>query len=221
MVHIGHPDGSETVSRSFGSAVRALAFDPGDHRLAVAGDSGGVEVWGLANPDALIETLEWPVPVHSLAISPDGSILAAGDAEGGLRLWNLVTPDEGARDLSGHIATVTALRFHPEGALLASSSLDRSVRLWNVQEEKPEPLELEGHRSWVWGVDFSENGQTLASASEDRSVRFWSTQTNDLAREACGRVSRNLSEEEWARYLPELPFEETCPGAGLGGAVQQ
>ncbi len=220
MVYVGPVDGAHTESRSFGVAVRALAVDPSGKKLAVGGDVGGIEIWNLANPDESAVGISWPIPVRSLAISPDGAFLAAGDADGGLHVWNLENPGDEGKDLTGHVAGVTGLRFHPDGELLASSSLDRTVRLWNVQVDSPEPLELVGHRSWVWGVGFSEDGSTLASASADRSVRLWTTKTDDLAGEICRRVKRNLDQEEWSQYLAELPYEDTCPDAGSDGVAQ-
>jgi hypothetical protein len=32
-----------------------------------------------------------------------------------------------------------------------------------------------------------------------------------VRRDACARTWRNLNRDEWTRYIPELPYRNTCP----------
>jgi hypothetical protein len=70
---------------------------------------------------------------------------------------------------------------------------------------------------------FSPDGQMLALGSADGSVRLWVARTETLADEVCQQVRRNLTLDEWRRFVGEaIPYEPTCPnlppGAGAPGA---
>ena len=61
-------------------------------------------------------------------------------------------------------------------------------------------------------VVFTPDGQWVVSGSADGTARVWPWRTEDLIEEACRRMPRNLTHEEWNRYIgPEIPYHPTCP----------
>jgi len=69
------------------------------------------------------------------------------------------------------------------------------------------------HYSVVNDFAFSPNGRWVATASVDGKVRLWPLSSEDIIREACARLPRNLSQEEWKMYLGDKTnYRETCPG---------
>jgi hypothetical protein len=54
-------------------------------------------------------------------------------------------------------------------------------------------------------------GRYLATISDSNTVRVWFLRQDDLIEEACRRLSRNLSEEDWRRYVGDDAYRKTCP----------
>jgi WD40 repeat protein len=67
------------------------------------------------------------------------------------------------------------------------------------------------HERLVDDVAFSADNRHLATACWDGVVRLWRIQPEDLIQEACDRLNRNLTHEEWSRFLPDEPYRPTCP----------
>jgi hypothetical protein len=71
---------------------------------------------------------------------------------------------------------------------------------------------LLGHRGEVTSVSFSPNGQRLVSGGSDKIPRIWIAKEQLLADMVCTRVRRNLTRDEWSRFVGEdIAYEQTCP----------
>jgi hypothetical protein len=196
--------------------VKSLAF-AADGALLGASEQGGLTRWSLGRDDAAPTRFLAERKLRAVATSADGAV-AVGTVEGPILLYahGLDGPPV---ELAGHTSTVTALSFGAQGSRLASASLDDSVRLWDVRTPSREPIVLSGHAGWVWAVALSADGQRLVSGGADRTVRFWPTQAQPMVAEICGHVTRDLTPEEWAAYLPtDIPRQPTCAATGTGRA---
>ena len=145
--------------------------------------------------------------VALVAFGPDGRLLAPGGLGTDARVWDAST-GEGVSRLP-HGGAITAMVFGSDGARLMTGSIDGAARVWDPLTGR-EVARLQP-RSAVLGVAVAPDGRHVATASEDGYVRTWFLRPDDLVAEACARVTRNLTREEWSQFLGEEPYVATCP----------
>jgi hypothetical protein len=70
---------------------------------------------------------------------------------------------------------------------------------------------LTGHTSAITDIELSDDEQTVISVdiegvaiTHDIDLAFWKTL-------ACRRANRNLTADEWTRYLGDREYQPTCP----------
>jgi hypothetical protein len=51
----------------------------------------------------------------------------------------------------------------------------------------------------------------LATASYDKTVRIWNLDPRNWQQRACSIANRNLTREEWRKYMGAQPYRKTCP----------
>lgn len=190
----------------------AAVFSPDGKTLVSAGLlSNKLIFWDVAKR----EQIGQPVPLYSpnansLVFSPDGSILAVG-SESSIILLDAATHQQIGMPLTGHSDDVFAIAFSPDGKTLASASFDRSIILWDVSSHKRIGQPLLGHQDAIYALAFNPEGSQLVSGSGDKTIRFWDVSYLSQNIDVCQMVNRNLSYIEWKQYIPEVPYQQTCP----------
>src|SRR5690606_8452294 len=56
----------------------------------------------------------------------------------------------------------------------------------------------------------STDGQYVASAARGEVITLWLWRLEDVISEACNRLSRNLTVEEWKQFFGGEPYRKTC-----------
>jgi WD40 repeat protein len=198
-------------------AVHAIALS-GDGSTAVAGigDIEGGAVVVLKLP-AATESVRIPVaaPALFVATSADGRwVAASGLAQSPVvRVIDTVAK----REVWQHAGTAeTVLAFSPDGTRLAMVSADGTLRTFETATGAP------GLRVPVRGVRalaFDSEGRVLMAgviqptlaAGTSATVLRYLLSPGDLIADACARVTRNLTEAEWGRYVgADVPYSRTC-----------
>jgi WD40 repeat protein len=186
--------------------VNQVAFSPDGATLATASSDETARLWNISTGKELAR-FEHDGSVYAVAFNPDGATIATASSDAMARIWDVSTGTEIAK-LEHDDRLVDQVEFNPDGTTLATVSSDKIVRLWDAATGT-ELARLE-HDDSVYAIDFSPDGSILATASNDCTARIWHLQPEDLICEACSRLDRNLTQEEWDQYFPGEPYRKTC-----------
>jgi WD40 repeat protein len=163
--------------------------------------------------------------VNSVVFSPDGHIMATASDDKTIILWDITDPTRPTQQgppLPGHTYPVNSyaplVAFSPDGHIMATASDDKTIILWDITDPTRPTQQgppLPGHS--VNSVAFSPDGHTLATAGVDNTIILWDITGLNYLRDhapdyACSLTRRGLNRDEWARYIPGLAYQNTCPG---------
>ncbi len=197
--------GFEIARMTHDSIVNDVAFSPDGQWLATASGDRTARIW-IARSVREVARMIHQGGVLEIAFSPDGQWLASRSGKQ-VQIWETISGKNLAE--MKHFGTVAAMVFSPNSRTLATASGDRLVRIWDVTTG--EEIGRLVHDYWVNAVAYSPDGRWLATGSADHMARVWFLDQNDLVEEACRRLPRNLTPEEWAQNLGDEPYRSTCP----------
>jgi hypothetical protein len=158
--------------------------------------------------------LEFPNCTVSVAFSRRGDIAAVSTDRGAVYLWTIRSelpptvlehePDVYSRSNAG--LDVDMLNFSPDGQFLVTR-YQGSAYLWHVGSGEL-VSKLPGDKPTAFA--FSEDAHILAIADANANVRLWDLRLESWIDWACRDADRNLTPEEWRRYLPGVKYRATC-----------
>jgi dipeptidyl aminopeptidase/acylaminoacyl peptidase len=197
--------------------IDSVAYSPDGTMVAAAGQAGRVWLWNAATRRLIGQPFAGDTSaVRSIAFSRTGDLLAAGHFDGTAELWNVTSGQRvGAPIQAGEVLSVAfySVAFSPDGRTLAAGSYDGTVRLWNVatSQQIGAPV-VSGDNHQIDSVAFSPNRNTLAASYGDGVVQLWDMRyLTNVVSFLCASAGRSFTPAEWARYVPGLPYQKTCP----------
>ena len=223
--------GKQMTPINISNYVFDLAFSPDGKILAVSSGEPTIDFFGTVtilglNHDVIsnsvtlepIATLKYEGPVYDLDFSPNGRWLATGSKDGTIQILEAATGQKA--NLIMLDDPVGKLNFSQDGHWLITTSrqgLINTIRVWRFTETGTEstPVLDEVSRMVYLGavrnLVFSPDNEQLAFTDQNNSVRLWRWQPADLIAEACTRLPRNLTRQEWAQYIGHhQPYQATC-----------
>lgn len=193
------------VSLSYEGTLASLTFDPRGRLLAAANlQDEAVQIWD-ATAGWQVARVVHPGGTTGLVFSPDGQRFVTVGLDETTRVWGTNT----LQQIATLMHPAHAAAFSADGAFLATAGADGQARVWEVATAR-EVARLE-HRSQVLAAVFTGDGRYLATVSNNAVARMWFMRPADLVAEACARLTRNITSEEWRQYVGDEPYRPTCP----------
>jgi WD40 repeat protein len=190
------------------------------------GDPNGTRLWDITDPRHPHQLgpalLGHKAAVATAALSPTGHLLVTGDSEGAVILWDLEDSVR-ARRLGDPLVphgSVTAANmvFAPSTDIMVTGGIDGNAYLWDLGNRiLPRQLgtALADNLDAIMDMVFSSNGEILASAGSDGDVVLWDMRPTyemrgRLDETTCLVTRGGLDQDQWARYVPDLDYQDTC-----------
>ncbi len=202
--------------------IKSMSISPNGKLLAGASWSGQVLLIDLVDYSYTILVDEPSSRILSVKFSPSGEEIAYGTDDlihkrGLVKIYNLKTKE--TRHFSGHRAGVYDIEFSPDGKLLASAGSDKRLQLWVLENPEDLPVVMDNNNGFVWDIAFTKDSGHLIAACSESEIRVWPTDPTLLAQLVCPKISRNMTQDEWNKYVGrKIEFETTCI---VGGLIKQ
>lgn len=181
--------------------VVTIALSP-DGKTLVTGSDGTkpvrVRLWDLASGQQ-VQGFDDPAPVNSVAFSPNGKYILSGGTDYVARLWE-VASGQLVRTFVGHTFWIWGVGFSPDGKYVLTASQDRTARLWDASTGQQLRLFPSHTNAAIANAIFAPDGRSVVVGSFDGVAQRTPTDLDDLIHSVCGRLLRDLTDEERTIY---------------------
>jgi hypothetical protein len=190
--------------------VTTVAFSEDGKYLATADEEGLLKIWNAATR-APIADLKAGAEVSQIKFSPDGRQLFAAPESAGAVIWDVASWRKLRTVGQG---SINEILLSPQRMLVGADGKDAAMHVWDAETgaeigrlihiEFPGPVAF----TVVW---FSPDGAYAATVGAyNETVAVWRLLVEDPISDACERLARNLTPDEWRRYLGREPYRRTC-----------
>jgi WD40 repeat protein len=222
----GRPVGAPT--RTAGPAID-LSLGPADELVAVG--YFGAQMVDPSTKSVVATVVPSGSIVPGVAFSPDGSTIATADADGFLRFSDAATGQLDGQPLAISQVGLNSVAWSPDGRTVVTSDWAGNVRLTDVASgleigapfEVPEPdAPFPGQDygfTQNWLTAFTPNGDDVVVSDDTGRAWVFPVTLGVWEQRACQVANRNLTQAEWARYVPGVPYQDVCPAvpSPIGG----
>jgi hypothetical protein len=107
---------------------------------------------------------------------------------------------------------IETLQFSLDARELLAAGCDGSARLIDVATQSQIGAPFQGLGDVHNGAAFAADDSYVDVTYTDGTMLRWDIRPSDWRARACAVAGRNLTRDEWARFLPERPYGTVCPG---------
>ena len=189
--------------------VEGLAVDPSGRLLAASSEDKSIYFFALPSGNPSGPPIALGARSRSLAFTPDGKSLVVGAR---MILFDVKTRTQSGRPLIEKIDDSDSIAFSPDDTLMAAAGSGRSLIVidWPTRQPLGGSLFPPSPHEVISGVAFSPDGTVLAASERRQMLWLLDGSVEQWIARACRVANRNLTREEWARYVPDQPYRETC-----------
>jgi WD40 repeat protein/DNA-binding SARP family transcriptional activator len=189
-----------------------VAFSPDGRLLAVALGNGQVLIVDSSNgrQAPTLRPLEGDNGTDSLAFAPNGT-LATGTYAGIVQLWNPSTGGSIGHPVLAAAAPVASIAFDRSGQRFATAGgPEGGLKLWFTSSLQQDGATLDPEQGTSGNAQFTPNGQFLLSVNANGHGSLWPVTLAALEDHACTVAGRNLTPEEWSRFITGYKYSPVC-----------
>lgn len=195
------------------NGIKAMEISQDNTVLAALTNKGRVLCWKTQSPDkpASLETGDRVITAHKFI--PGGDRLATGDDSGLIDIWNTSTQSV-EENIDGHASAIRSIAFDGTDDQMLTADDTGEIKLWTLANLQQPPVVFSDSEKDVIRLAFCENGEAFLSATGNDVIER-PAHVRCMSSGLCDKVTRNLSEVEWAAWVgSDIEYEATCPEKG-------
>jgi WD40 repeat protein len=198
----------------------AVGWTPEGSTLVTGGQHGSLFFYNtttwVQEEELVLEPIE--IALMGLAIHPDGRRAYVASESGVVWVVDLQARSIDGEPLDASGTQLQGVAVSLDGTTVAATSRDGGLRLWEVESRRAIGPTLKGHALTADGVAFGPSGlytsgiETISTETggwTGSTVR-WTLDVAELTELACRLVGRNLTQSEWAEFVPDSDYRVTC-----------
>src|SRR5262249_39030699 len=140
-----------------------------------------------------------------------GGTLATGGGSGIGQLWTPSTAKQLGHPVLTLPAPVATISFDPSGAEFVTAGGPAFTKLWDTKTLQQLGAAFPGSPGQWGNAQFTPDGSKLVTLYKDGHGTIWPG-TRATWRTHAGEVAgRNLTKEEWSRYVTGRSYSKPCP----------
>jgi WD40 repeat protein len=201
-----------------GADGRAVAFSPDAPFLVTAMGNNQAVVFDyirgrtLRTIKALVHSITGngtPASVDGLTFFANGDLLMGEDA-GVVETWDPRTGRAVQHPIQAEQQAIASLAVLPDQSAFVTTSASGDLKLWDSASLQQFGSTFPGTPGVSSTAAVTPDGKNLVVVYADGSGFVWPLALSAWTNHACAVAHRNLTQEEWSRFVPGHPYQNIC-----------
>lgn len=192
------------------SGITVIGLSDRNSMLAAITGEGKLVCWQNGKPLKYLPDPTGGRIRTALEFIPESDRLATGDNEGMIEIWD-ISAGKTQSGAAGHMAAINKIAFDMTDGQMITADVTGELRLWTMTDLKQTPVVFTDGGKDVLNLAFSDNGEAFLAATREEVIRR-PAHIRSMTDRLCDKVSRNLTEQEWAAFVGrDIEYEPACP----------